>query len=41
VRRAGLSIDLRRVEYDKSLIAEAVRSSGMPHAEWLATEWSR
>ena len=41
VRAGALSIDLRRVEYDKSLVAEAVRASGMPHAEWLASEWAR
>jgi predicted phosphodiesterase len=41
VRNGTLSIDLRRVEYDKSLVAEAVRSSGMPHADWLADEWAR
>jgi predicted phosphodiesterase len=37
----GLSVDYRRVPYDKSLVAQAVAESGMPHAQWLAAEWSR
>jgi predicted phosphodiesterase len=41
VRSDRLSIDLRRVEYDTSLVAEAIRASGMPHSEWLAAEWTR
>jgi predicted phosphodiesterase len=39
--RGGLSVDLRRVAYDKGEVARAVRASGMPHADWLADEWSR
>ena len=35
------SVELRRVEYDKSLVSEAVRASGMPHADWLADQWAR
>jgi predicted phosphodiesterase len=41
VRRGSWSVELRRVEYDKSVVVEAVRASGMPHAEWLAAEWAR
>jgi predicted phosphodiesterase len=41
VGRGGLSIDLRRIEYDTAPVVEAIRSSGMPHAEWLASEWTR
>jgi predicted phosphodiesterase len=40
-RGGSWSVDLRRVEYDKSVVVEAVRASGMPHAEWLAAEWAR
>lgn len=37
----GVSIDLRRVAYDKRLVVDAIRASGMPHADWLASEWAR
>jgi predicted phosphodiesterase len=40
-RRGVRSVELRRVEYDKSVVVEAIRASGMPHAEWLAAEWAR
>ena len=39
VDRASLSITLRRVPYDKTLVADAIERSGMPHSEWLAAEW--
>jgi predicted phosphodiesterase len=37
---ASLSVAFRRVPYDKGLVADAIERSGMPHAAWLAAEWS-
>jgi predicted phosphodiesterase len=37
----ALSVAFRRVPVDKSEVARAVETSGMPHAEWLASEWAR
>ncbi|MDQ4027700.1 MAG: metallophosphoesterase family protein [Actinomycetota bacterium] len=39
VDRDSLSITLRRVAYDKQLVADAIERSGMPHSAWLAAEW--
>ncbi len=39
VDRDSLSITLRRVAYDKQLVADAIERSGMPHAAWFAAEW--
>lgn len=39
VDRGSLSITLRRVAYDKQLVAAAIERSGMPHSAWLAAEW--
>jgi predicted phosphodiesterase len=39
VDRGSLSISLRRVGYDKQLVAAEIERSGMPHSAWLAAEW--
>ncbi|HLH61762.1 MAG TPA: metallophosphoesterase family protein [Ktedonobacteraceae bacterium] len=36
-----LSIELHRLPFDFQVVIEAVRLSGMPHAEWWISEWSR
>jgi hypothetical protein len=30
----GLRVEFRRTAVDQSIVADAVRSSGMPHADW-------
>ncbi len=38
--RAGdLRIELRRVRFDAQALLAAARQSGMPHAEWYASDW--
>lgn len=34
-----LDVAFRRVPIDAGAVAQAIRSSGMPHAEWLASDW--
>jgi predicted phosphodiesterase len=34
-----LSVDFRRVPYDRETLIEAIYQSNMPHAEWWASEW--
>lgn len=34
-----LSVDLRRVPYEREALVQAARSSGMPHSEWWIDEW--
>jgi putative phosphoesterase len=36
---ADLTVAFHRVPYDASKVASALRSSGMPHAQWLAEGW--
>jgi predicted phosphodiesterase len=38
-RDEPLSVSLKRVSYDKNLVADAVEHSGMPHSDWWAAEW--
>jgi predicted phosphodiesterase len=35
----SLRIELRRIPFDVQALLEAVRASGMPHAEWYAADW--
>jgi putative phosphoesterase len=34
-----LSVDFRRVPYGREALIEAIFASGMPHADWWASEW--
>jgi predicted phosphodiesterase len=34
-----LRIELRRVRFDVAALLAAARQSGMPHAEWYASDW--
>jgi len=36
-----LSVDLRRTAYDVNRFLDLIRGSGMPHAEWWASLWTR
>lgn len=35
----GLSVEFRRVIYDRESVALDIEASGMPHAQWLAEDW--
>lgn len=35
----ALSVELRRTPFDIDAFLEAIYSSGVPHADWLANEW--
>ncbi len=35
----SLSVDLRRVPFDRAVVAQAILASGIPYAEWLAKGW--
>lgn len=35
-----LSIEMRRTPFDAKVFVQAILASGMPHAEWLAKDWS-
>jgi putative phosphoesterase len=35
----GLNIEFRRVPVDERAVVNALRASGVPHAEWLAQDW--
>jgi predicted phosphodiesterase len=37
----GLAVELRRTAYDLEAFVDAVRRSGMPHADWWAALWNR
>jgi predicted phosphodiesterase len=37
----GLTLEFRRVPYDVEEMLAAVRASGMPHADWWASCWSK
>jgi predicted phosphodiesterase len=37
----GLTVEFRRVPYDVEELLAGARASGMPHAEWWASCWSR
>ena len=38
--RAGdLRVELRRARFDGAALVAAARASGMPHAEWYASDW--
>jgi predicted phosphodiesterase len=39
VMNGNLSIELRRVPLDVSVVIRAALDSGMPHAEWWAGDW--
>jgi predicted phosphodiesterase len=34
-----VAFELRRVAYDTAPVAQAIETSGMPHADWLASGW--
>jgi putative phosphoesterase len=34
-----LGIELRRVPVDVAAVVQAIRDSGMPHADWLSKDW--
>jgi predicted phosphodiesterase len=36
----ALSIELHRVPFDVQAFIQAILTSGMPHAEWLANDWN-
>jgi predicted phosphodiesterase len=38
-REGDLRIELRRIRFDGVAFVAAIRASGMPHAEWLASDW--
>lgn len=35
----ALNVELRRTPFDVSALQQAIYSSGIPHAQWLANEW--
>jgi predicted phosphodiesterase len=37
--KGDLRIELRRVPFDVAALLAAARQSGMPHAEWYASDW--
>ncbi len=37
--RGRFGVDFRRVPFDVQKLLEVYRSSGMPHAEWYASQW--
>lgn len=37
--QGALHIELRRIPYDTDAVVAAYLASGMPHAEWMATDW--
>jgi predicted phosphodiesterase len=39
VDRADVRIELRRTPVDTAQLAQAVRQSGMPHADWWLADW--
>jgi predicted phosphodiesterase len=39
VESGALSVEFRRVPFDAAAVADAVRASGMPHAEHWARQW--
>jgi predicted phosphodiesterase len=36
----ALNVELRRTPFDMHALHQAIYSSGIPHAEWLASEWT-
>jgi putative phosphoesterase len=38
-RAGALTIELRRVPVDVAMVREAALQSGMPHADWWASDW--
>ena len=34
-----LTVELHRIPFDIQAFIQAIRTSGMPHADWLANEW--
>jgi hypothetical protein len=36
----ALGVEFRRVPFDLKAFLQAILASGMPHADWLAKEWS-
>lgn len=39
VKGNALNVELRRTPFDIDALHQAIYSSGIPHAEWLANEW--
>jgi predicted phosphodiesterase len=35
-----LTVELHRIPFDIQAFIQTIRASGMPHADWLANEWS-
>jgi hypothetical protein len=40
-RRGRLGVDLRRVPLDLKAVVQEAFDSGMPHAEWWASDWKQ